>query len=94
MKINRLIITLFLIVFVLNANAQEFKLGKVSVAELEEKVHPKDPTAAAAILFKNGDVRFEYSEEKDFEMVTVVKTRIKIYKKEGYDWATKQFSIM
>jgi hypothetical protein len=53
MKINRLIITLFLI-FVLNANAQEFKLGKSLCGRIEEKVHPKDPTAAAAILFKMG----------------------------------------
>jgi hypothetical protein len=89
MKINKLIITLFLIVFVLNANAQEFKLGKVSIAELEEIAHPKDPSANAAILFKKGEVRFEYSQEKGFEMITVVKTRVKIYKKEGYDWANQ-----
>jgi uncharacterized membrane protein len=76
MKLNKLIITLFLIVFVLKTNAQMFKLGKVSVAELEEKVHPKDPSAAAAILFKKGEVQFVYSQGKGFEMVTVVKTRI------------------
>lgn len=80
---------MFLLVFVLKTNAQVYKLGKVSVAELEEKAHPKDPSAAAAILFKKGEVRFEYSQEKGFEMVTVVKTRIKIYKKEGYEWANK-----
>lgn len=89
MKLNKLIIPLFLIVFVLKINAQEFKLGKVSVAELEEKAHPQDPSAVAAILFKKGDVRFEYNQDKGFEMVTVVKTRVKIYKKEGYDWANQ-----
>jgi hypothetical protein len=89
MKFNKRIITLFLIVFVLQTNAQEFKLGKVSVAELEEKVHPNDPAAAAAILFKKGEVQFNYTQGIGFEMVTVVKTRVKIYKKEGYDWANQ-----
>ena len=41
-------LTLILIAFALNVNAQEYKLGKVTVAELEEKQHPKDPSAAAA----------------------------------------------
>jgi transglutaminase-like putative cysteine protease len=70
-------------------NAQDFKLGKVSVAELQEKSHAKDPAAVAAILFKKGEVRFEYVEDKGFEIITVVQTRIKIYKKEGYDWANQ-----
>jgi hypothetical protein len=89
MKFNKLAIALFLLVFVLKTNAQEFKLGKVSVAELEEKACHKDPSAVAAILFKKGEVKFEYSQGKGFEMVTVVKTRVKIYKKEGYEWANQ-----
>lgn len=94
MKFNQLISALFLIAIVLKTNAQEFKLGKVSVAELEEKSHPQDPSAAAAILFKKGDVRFEYSQDKGFEMVTVVKTRVKIYKKEGSDWANQAVCLV
>ena len=90
MKINLLAIILFFTFFYSNINAQEFKLGKVSIAELEEKEHPKDPSAVAAILFKKGDVKFEYSEEKGFEVITKVQTRIKIYKKEGYDWANQE----
>ncbi|POY40461.1 transglutaminase [Flavobacterium alvei] len=80
---------LFFTFFYSNSNAQEFKLGKVSVAELEEKQHPKDPSAAAAILFKKGEVKFEYTQSDGFTMFTDVKTRIKIYKKEGYDWANQ-----
>ncbi|HQK40663.1 MAG TPA: DUF3857 domain-containing protein [Flavobacterium alvei] len=83
-------VQLFILFFVFSfANAQEFKLGKVSVAELEEKQHPKDPSAAAAILFKKGEVKFEYTQSDGFTMFTDVKTRIKIYKKEGYDWANQ-----
>ena len=88
MKTNLLALLFFFALFC--SNAQEFKLGKVSIAELEEKEHPKDPSAVAAILFKKGQVRFEYSEERGFEVVTVVQTRIKIYKKEGYDWANQE----
>jgi hypothetical protein len=92
MKINLLVIILFFIFFHFNISAQEFKLGKVSIAELEEKEHPKDPSAVAAILFNKGEVRFEYSQSSGFVMFTDVKTRIKIYKKEGYDWATQKIS--
>jgi hypothetical protein len=88
MKFKNLLLIIALFVAI-KSNAQEFKLGKVSVAELEEKSHPQDPSAVAAILFKKGDVRFEYNQDKGFEMVTKVKTRVKIYKKEGYDWANQ-----
>ncbi len=89
MLFKKLSIILFVIIFS-NANAQEFKLGKVSIAELEEKEHPKDPSAAAAILFKMGETRFDYSDSNGFEITTIVKTRIKIYKKEGYEFANQE----
>ncbi|TDE03732.1 DUF3857 domain-containing protein [Flavobacterium sandaracinum] len=69
--------------------AQNFELGKVSLAELQEKVHPKDSSAVAAVLFEKGKNSFEYSQEKGFVMITEIKARIKIYKKEGYEWANK-----
>jgi hypothetical protein len=87
MKTNLLPFILFFSFFFSNSYAQEFKLGKVSIAELEEKEHPKDPSAVAAILFKKGEVRFEYTQEQGFDLLIEVKTRIKIYKKEGYSWA-------
>jgi hypothetical protein len=83
---------LFLLLFVsfLNSTAQNFELGKVSLAELQQKVHPTDTAAVAAILFEKGRNTYEYSQEYGFVMITEVKTRIKIYKKEGYDWANKK----
>lgn len=71
-------------------SGQNFELGKVSVAELQEKAHPTDSSAAAAILFSKGRVWFDNSNTGGFVMATVVKAKIKIYKKEGYEWATKQ----
>jgi Domain of Unknown Function with PDB structure (DUF3857) len=80
---------LFLLVSFSTIKAQKLELGKVSIEELQEKKHPKDTSAVAAILFKKGDVRFDYSEENGFEMKTEVKVRIKIYKKGGYEWANQ-----
>ncbi|KAF2337348.1 MAG: DUF3857 domain-containing protein [Flavobacterium nitrogenifigens] len=70
--------------------SQEFKLGKVSIAELEQKVHPKDSSAVAAVLYKKGISRMEFDQNDGFYMMTDVETRIKIYKKEGYEWANQQ----
>jgi hypothetical protein len=92
MNYNKLITMLFFTLFFFKANAQEFKLGKVSVEELQEKSHPMDSTAVAAILFEKGVVDFEYTQDDGFKMITEVITRIKIYKKEGYEWANKAVS--
>jgi hypothetical protein len=89
MLFKKLSLILFLIIFS-NANAQIYELGKVSIPELQEKMHPKDSSAVAAILFKKGKVRFEYDQNEGFLMITEVKTRIKIYKKEGYEWANQE----
>lgn len=91
-KTSLLLIILFFTFFYSNTHAQEFKLGKVSIAELQEKEHPKDPSAAAAILFKKGNVTFVYDQNDGFVMITEVKSRIKIYKKEGYEWANQEVS--
>jgi hypothetical protein len=82
---------IFLLSFFISINviAQNRDLGKVTIQELEEKVCPIDSSAVAAILFSTGDVRFDYTQGNGFTMTTTVKTKIKIYKKEGYDWANK-----
>jgi hypothetical protein len=51
MKLSKLLIILFLIAFVGKATAQKFELGKVSIKELQDKIHPVDTSAAAAILY-------------------------------------------
>lgn len=94
MKCNQLAIILFFTLFFFKANAQEFKLGKVSIEELQQKVHPKDTSAVAAILFKKGETRCEYSNNVGFTVVTKVALRIKIYKKEGYDWANQKVNFI
>lgn len=69
------------------ANAQKFELGKISIAELEEKRHPIDTTAVAAILFNKAKTFFKYDAINGFSINTEQVFRIKIYKKEGLKWA-------
>ncbi|TRX42274.1 DUF3857 domain-containing protein [Flavobacterium restrictum] len=90
MSLNKSVLLLLLLSVCLQSNAQEFKLGKVSIAELQQKQHPKDTTAVAAILFEKGEVHFEFTQDNGFTMVTEVATRIKIYKKEGYDFSNQK----
>lgn len=89
MKIIKLFSLTVLLLIASKAMSQEFKLGKVSIAELEQKGHPKDSAAVAAILYKKGTARIEYDVNDGFVTVTDVETRIKIYKKEGLDWANQ-----
>jgi transglutaminase-like putative cysteine protease len=86
MKIRIFLVLLFGVLF-LNVNAQSSKLGKVSVAELEEKVHPVDSSATAAILYNKARTFFSYDIKNGFSINTENTFRIKIYKKEGLKWA-------
>ncbi|HHH55243.1 MAG TPA: DUF3857 domain-containing protein, partial [Bacteroidetes bacterium] len=87
MKNISLIIILFLPLFL---QAQEYKFGKVSKAELEEKFYPLDSTANAAILYTERKTNFEYSNVNGFFIVEKYFTRLKIYNKEGFENATQK----
>lgn len=87
MKFNKWIIALFLLVFVLKTNAQNFELGKVTAKELSEKEYPKDSAAVAAILYKKARTFFSYNRSDGFTVNHEYIYRIKIYKKEGLSWA-------
>ena len=68
--------------------AQDYKFGKVSKAALEEKFYPLDSTTEAAYLYKYRRTYFNYSEDNVFEIITEIHERIKIYKKDGFKYAT------
>ncbi|MFD1095075.1 DUF3857 domain-containing protein [Salegentibacter chungangensis] len=80
----------FILGFIGTGFAQDFEFGEVSKEEVLEKVHPKDKEANAAILYRKHKVSFEFNQSTGFTLVTDVHERIKIYNKEGYDWATKE----
>ncbi len=87
------IILFIAFLFSVSIEAQDFKFGKVSKAELAEKIHPIDSSANAAILYKKEDVSFTYIQGEGFIQSREVHTRIKIYNNEGYDWATKKIFL-
>ncbi|MEN9908826.1 MAG: hypothetical protein RLZZ540_1975 [Bacteroidota bacterium] len=87
MKLKSIALFSLFLMFTLSVKSQKFDLGKVSISELEEKVHPKDSSAVAAILFKKGRTYFNYDIKKGFFANHEIKIRIKIYKKEGLEWA-------
>ena len=74
-------------------NAQEIEFGEVSKAELEEKQHPQDSEAAAAILYENIYVTFRYIQGQGFQVETNVHKRIKIYTKDGFDMANHSIPL-
>jgi hypothetical protein len=86
---NKIILTLFFPLFIF---AQSGELGEVTIQELQEKQHALDSSAVAAVLFEKGKTVFYYNSNKGFSIETEVEVKIKIYKKDGYDWANK--SIM
>ncbi len=86
---------LSIIILVLMASriiAQDFKYGKVSKEELEEKYYPLDSSANAAVLYKNRQTYFDYQQNIGFMVITEIHERIKIYNKEGFDWASKNIN--
>lgn len=88
--INTTLPFLFLFFFI-PVTAQRFEPAKVTKAELEEKVHPTDTAAPAAIIYRMGKSYFPAS-DTHWYMITEIKSRIKIYKKEGYKYASDQFT--
>ena len=84
---------LFLLFFVFNiTNAQNYKFGKGSKKELQEKFNSIDSSAVAAYLYKYRKTYFVYKQDK-FVQITEVHNRLKIYKKEGFDFATKSINL-
>ncbi|MES2487889.1 MAG: DUF3857 domain-containing protein [Bacteroidota bacterium] len=87
MKLIKLLVVFLATGF--GASAQEYELGEVTKAELEEKQHPTDPSAPAAILYSKGQSYMIYSDNTGFMLMTEVEMKIKIYSKDGYEWANK-----
>ena len=81
----------FILVFSVNISfSQNFDFGKVSKEELQEKFHPSDSSVEAAVLYKNEYIHYQYLKSEGFVQQREVHERIKIYNKEGLDWATKK----
>ena len=90
MRISVLIVALS---FTLSAFAQDYDFGDVSKEELQEKFNPSDSSASATYLYKNRRTYFDYIKGLGFELKTEIHERIKIYNKDGFDYATKQLNL-
>src|SRR3990167_6851576 len=85
---------LIIIVFYVQISiAQDYKFGKVSKEELQQTADPEFPEADAAILYRNQSIKFNYVQGKGFIQENEIYERIKIYNKEGFDYATKMISL-
>lgn len=73
--------------------AQDFEFGEVSKAELEEKQHPKDPEANAAVLYERTYITTRYVQGQGFQLETNIHRRIKIYNKDGFDMANHSIPL-
>lgn len=73
--------------------AQDYRFGKVSEEEVLQKQHPKFKDANAAILFREHKVYYDLQKSAGLHLITEVHERIKIYNKEGFDWANKTISV-
>lgn len=89
---NYIFTSLFLLFLASHSlQGQDFRMGKVSKEELEEKSHPSDSSAVAAVLYKKGNTQFNFDNRGEFVLNTDVEVRLKVYKKEGLEFAN--FSI-
>ena len=69
MKNIKILFGMFTLFLAATTNAQNFELGKVSMSELQEKVHSKDTSAVAAFLFQKGKTYFAYDGLKGWSIV-------------------------
>ena len=66
---------------------------KVTKEELEEASHPVDKSANASILEESIDITYAYNQNDGFSIKRKVYGRIKIYKKEGLDYAVRRVRL-
>lgn len=87
-----MIMSLLLVITATAVFSQDYKFGKVSKEELQEKFYPQDSTANAAYLYKYRRTYYTFSPNDGYILMTEYHTRLKIYNKEGFDKATKEIS--
>lgn len=82
-----IIVLILQVTFTFSIYAQKKKFGKVSKEELEMKVYSKDSSANAVVLFDVGRSYFNLNSEGYFELIHERHRRVKIFNKQGYNYA-------
>ncbi|NAS29449.1 DUF3857 domain-containing protein [Flavobacteriaceae bacterium R38] len=70
-----------------------FKLGKVPKELAAETNHKLEKDTEAAIIYQKKRSYFSYKQNDGWTLITEVKQRIKIYNKDGFDWATTEIPL-
>lgn len=83
---NHIFTVLFLLLISFSSVGQKLELSKVTKEELLESRHQLDTSASAAFLFKKAKTIFKYTKE-GFVSFTEFQIKLKVYKKEGLEWA-------
>ncbi len=84
---NKQLYLLLLLLVSLCSEAQDFKIDRVTKKDFEEKFYELDPTASAVVEHNLGKTYFIVV-GNHYQLVTETKTRIKIFTKDAYDYAT------
>ncbi|NOZ47273.1 MAG: DUF3857 domain-containing protein, partial [Chlorobi bacterium] len=69
------------------------KYGKISIDDLKMEYYDKDSSAPAVVLCDYGETHFSYNQDNGFQLVFNRTVRIKILKKEGYDYANFEIPV-
>jgi len=83
---KKLFLLLLLLVSLNNFAQQDYTFGEITSKELEMKVYEKDSTANAVVLYEEGNTEFIEKNNHIF-IQTVIYKKIKIFNKEGADFA-------
>ena len=89
-KLTQLLIMMFVFG---GSYAQDYKFGRVSKEELMEKQYPTDSSAQAAYLYKKRISYYRYDKGVGLRLITEIHNRIKIYTKDGFDFATETIDL-
>jgi len=89
----RITLLLSLLLVHLSVSAKDVKFGKVSKEDVSATRHIDYPEANAAILHKSEWIWYDYQYDIGWTVTREVHFRIKIYKKDGFDWATLQIPL-
>ena len=83
---KKLFTLLLLLTSINNFAQQDYTFGKITPKELEMKVYEKDSTANAVVLYEEGNTEF-IEKDNHIYIQTVFYKKIKIFNKEGADFA-------
>lgn len=85
-------LTLLLLFVSLICFSQKVKFGKVNKELVQEIFYPQDSSASAAYLYIKRRTYFNYLNNSGFQVITQYHKRIKIYTKEGLNFANEIIS--